>query len=371
MKKDIKRNIVLAVLLCSTFVFSACASTQNKDSEVLVSKQETKKEEKLNRYTDNFLGVFDTTTQVVGYAANEEEFKKISKMVKDELTRYHKYYDVYNNYDGINNIKTINDNAGVEAVKVDKEVIDLLKFSKEMDVRTNGKVNIALGSVLKLWHDKREEGIANPKNASLPAMTDLQEAAKHTDINKIIIDEENSTVYLEDKDMRIDVGAIAKGYSTEQVARYMEEKGYTNMLLSVGGNVRAIGDKISDDGGHTPWAVGVQNPDLNADDQSVVVLDIKDKSLVTSGIYERYYTVDGKNYHHIINPDTLFPEHDYLSVSIVTKDSGVGDALSTAVFNMDLETGKKFIEDYEGVEAMWILPDMSLVYSSGFEAMKR
>ena len=143
------------------------------------------------------------------------------------------------------------------------------------------------------------------------------------------------------------------------------------MLLSVGGNVRAIGDKISDDGGHTPWAVGVQNPDLNADDQSVVVLDIKDKSLVTSGIYERYYTVDGKNYHHIINPDTLFPEHDYLSVSIVTKDSGVGDALSTAVFNMDLEAGKKFIEDYEGVEAMWILPDMSLVYSSGFEAMKR
>ena len=252
-----------------------------------------------------------------------------------------------------------------------QEVIDLLKFSKEMDVRTNGKVNIALGSVLKLWHDKREEGIANPQNASLPAMTDLQEAAKHTDINKIIIDEENSTVYLEDKDMRIDVGATAKGYSAEQVAKYMEEKGYTNMLLSVGGNVRAIGDKISDDGGHTPWAVGVQNPDLNADDQSVVVLDIKDKSLVTSGIYERYYTVDGKNYHHIINPDTLFPEHDYLSVSIVTKDSGVGDALSTAVFNMDLETGKKFIEDYKGVEAMWILPDMSLVYSSGFEAMKR
>ena len=106
-------------------------------------------------------------------------------------------------------------------------------------------------------------------------------------------------------------------------------------------------------------------------DQSIVAMEIEDLSLVTSGVYERFYMVDGKSYHHIINPDTLFPGNEYLSVSILTSDSGVGDALSTAVFNMDLETGKNFIENYAGVEAMWVLPDMTQVYSSGFEAFKK
>lgn len=375
MKKNINKALGLALVLGMALSFVACnasaKTSENISGEAVTSANEDVKKENLTRYADNFLGVFDTTTQVVGYASSEEEFKGISQMVKDELTRYHKYYDVYNNYEGINNIKTINDNAGIEPVKVDKEIIDLLKFSKEMDFKTNGKVNVALGAVLRLWHDKREEGIANPEKASLPDMDELKAASEHTDINKLIIDEENSTVYLEDKDMSIDVGSTAKGYATEQVARYMKEKGYDNILLSVGGNVRAIGQKINDNGELIPWAVGVQNPDLNAEEQSVAVLNIVDKSLVTSGIYERYYTVDGKNYHHIINPDTLFPENNYLSVSIVTDNSGLGDALSTAVFNMDLETGKKFIEDYEGVEAMWILPDNSFVYSSGFEAMKK
>lgn len=373
MQKNTKKIRLAFFILATLLSITACSSNSKINSNISsTTKLDSKNEEaKLNRYSDNFLGVFDTASQILGYANSEEEFQKVSQLIKDELSKYHKYYDVYNNYEGINNIKTINDKAGIEAVSVDKKIIDLLKFSKEMYEKTDGKVNVAFGSVLKLWHDKREEGILNPENATLPDKDKLEEAAKHIDINKIIIDEENSTVYLEDKDMSIDVGSTAKGYATEQVARYIQEQGYSNILLSVGGNVRAIGEKIDDSGKLIPWSVGVQNPDLTSEDKSVAVLNIKDQSLVTSGIYERYYTVDGKNYHHIINPDSLFPERNYLSVSIVANDSGVADALSTAIFNMDLESGKKFVEAYEGVEAMWILADKTFVYSSGFEDMMR
>lgn len=373
MQKNTKKIRLAFFILATLLSITACSSNSKINSNISsTTKLDSKNEEaKLNRYSDNFLGVFDTASQILGYANSEEEFQKVSQLIKDELSKYHKYYDIYNNYAGINNIKTINDKAGIEAVSVDKKIIDLLKFSKEMYEKTDGKVNVAFGSVLKLWHDKREEGILNPENATLPDKDKLEEAAKHIDINKIIIDEENSTVYLEDKDMSIDVGSTAKGYATEQVARYIQEQGYSNILLSVGGNVRAIGEKIDDSGKLIPWSVGVQNPDLTSEDKSVAVLNIKDQSLVTSGIYERYYTVDGKNYHHIINPDSLFPERNYLSVSIVANDSGVADALSTAIFNMDLESGKKFVEAYEGVEAMWILADKTSVYSSGFEDMMR
>lgn len=372
------RYTLFATGLC---LLSACAGT-NTGKSVLESEKtgnqaseapagDEGKTQELQRYTRSFTGVFDTVTQVIGYAQSKDDFDVVLEKTEKELKKYHEYYDIYESYEGINNIKTINDNAGKEAVKVDKEIIDLLKFSKEMYEKTDGKVNIAMGSVLKLWHDKREEGILNPDTASLPDKKSLEEAEKHTDINKIIIDEEASTVYIEDENMSIDVGATAKGYATERTAEFLKKEGYNDILLSVGGNVRAIGSKHGDNGIKVPWSVGVQNPNPDIMDQSIVAMEIEDLSLVTSGVYERFYMVDGKSYHHIINPDTLFPGNEYLSVSILTSDSGVGDALSTAVFNMDLETGKNFIENYAGVEAMWVLPDMTQVYSSGFEAFKK
>lgn len=324
-----------------------------------------------HRYTQSFIGVFDTATQVIGYAENEKEFSKTISLIKEELNKYHKYYDIYHNYENINNIKTINDNAGKKPVKVDQEIIDLLKFSKDVYYRTNGKVNIAMGSVLKLWHDKREIAINDSKKASLPEFSDLKAASLHTDIEKLIINEKEGTVFLDDKDMLLDVGSVAKGYATEALANFLEKKGYSNLLLSVGGNVRAIGYKLSDDNKKIPWAVGIQNPDLNSDKKSVATLNLVDSSLVTSGIYERFYMFEGKNYHHIINPDTLYPEHDYLSISIVSKSSALADALSTAVFNMSLDEGQNFINSYDGVEAMWILSDSSFVYSKGFEELKK
>ncbi|MDR1772379.1 MAG: FAD:protein FMN transferase [Hungatella sp.] len=321
---------------------------------------------KEQRFHAEFLNLFDTVTQIVGYSKNKEEFTQIATDVHDELEIYHQLYDIYNDYEGIANIKTINDNAGKNPVKVDQKIIDMLKLAGEAYEQTDGKVNASMGSVLSIWHDYRTKGIENPETAEVPPMDKLKEAALHTDFSKVLIDEEASTVYLEDPDMRLDVGAIAKGYATEQVARSLEARGIDHVLLSVGGNIRAIG--IRADG--KPWKLDIQNPDPDNDNKAIDTLNLDGYSLVSSGDYERYYIVDGMRYHHIINPDTLMPSAYFRAVSIVCRDSGWADALSTAIFNLPYEKGLALVEGMEDVEAMWVLPDSSIKTSSGYEAYR-
>lgn len=316
----------------------------------------------LNRYDAQFLQLFDTVTSVVGYARDKEIFTSYVQKFYDELEEYHQLYDIYKDYVGINNMKTINDHAGIKPVVVDEKIIDLLEYSKEMYEKTGGYFNVAMGSVLSIWHEYRTEGIGNPEESELPPMEELEKAAKHMDFDDVIIDREASTVYLKDPVMSLDVGAVAKGYATEMVSRKLEEEGLNNALVSVGGNVRAIGTK--DDG--SKWKVGIQNPDLDSEAKFLRTVEIEDLSLVTSGSYQRYYTVDGVQYHHIVNPDTLMPWNEYASVSILCADSGMADALSTAVFNMKQQDGQELIESLSGVEAMWLYPDGTEVYSSGF-----
>ena len=324
----------------------------------------SKKEQELQRYEATFLQLFDTVTTIVGYAKSEAEFADFTQAVYDELEIYHQMYDIYHDYIGINNIKTINDNAGKAPVEVDQRILDLLEFSKEADELTGGQINIAYGSVLKVWHDYREEGVDDPENAKLPPMELLQEKAEHTDINKLTIDKEAMTVYLEDPEMSLDVGAIAKGYATERVVQDMIAKGYDHAMLSVGGNVRAIGSKPGDEA----WNVGVQNPDMESDQTNLYILKLKDLSLVTSGDYQRYYTVNGVKYHHIIDPDTMMPSDYFTSVSIVTQNSGMADALSTSVYNMPYEAGLALIESLPDTEAVWIFKNGEHKFSSGFKS---
>lgn len=337
------------------------------------------------RYTATFLGVFDTVTEIVGYADSEKEFAGQVELLKERLTYYHKLYDIYHEYKGVNNIKTINDNAGIAPVAVDEESIRLLQFSKDMYVQTGGQINIAMGSVLAVWHTYREAGIQNPQEARLPSMEELQAAAAHTDIEQVYIShnrsqekpQENSNqetrtpnsagggiVYLTDAAMSLDVGSIGKGYAVQRVAEYAREIGMERVLISVGGNVCAVGEKEPG----VPWRLGIQNPDLESDEKYVALVELQDASVVTSGDYQRYYMVDGVRYSHIIDPDTLMPPEEFASVSIIAKDSGMADALSTAVYNMSFEEGLAFVNKTEGVEAMWIFEDGSIRYSEGFEA---
>lgn len=318
------------------------------------------------RYEAEFLVLFDTLTKIVAYTDSKEEFTKQSQLIYDSLKEYHELYDIYNDYPGINNIKTINDNAGVKPVKVDKRIIDLLIFAKEGYKKTNGRMNVAFGSVLSIWHDYREAGLEDEANAALPPMDKLQEASKHTDINKVIIDEANSTVYLEDPEMSLDVGAVGKGYAVEQVARIAIENGFTTGLISVGGNVRAIGYKGEN---KELWNLGIQNPDKESEKTSLHIVNVTNASVVTSGDYDRYYTVNGKRYHHIIDPNTLFPSEYFTAVTIICPDSGFADVLSTALFNMPYEEGLKFINSLPDTEALWVMKNGEIKYSDNFKKL--
>ena len=315
----------------------------------------TPKEPQESRYQATFLELFDTVTTVVGYAPSEEAFQETAQDIHDALESYHQLFDIYNTSPGVEHLKPLNETAATAPVKVDEKILELLTFCREVYDATSGKVNIAMGSVLQLWHDARESGIADPANAKLPQEAALTEAARHTDLSQLILDEEAGTVFYADPEMSLDVGAIAKGYALEQGCKTAPE----GLLISVGGNVRATGPKP--DGGS--WVVGIQNP--TGEDEYLHTVEVQDISVVTSGDYQRYYTVDGVSYHHIIDPATNYPGRLWRAVTVLCPDSGLADGLSTALFLLPQEAGQALLDKF-GCEALWVDSDNNLSYSPGF-----
>ena len=320
--------------------------------------QTAQREQKI--YEATFLELFDTVTVIKGAAESKEAITTVVYEIRDELQRYHQLFDIYHDYDGINNLKTVNDMAGISAVEVDRKIIDLLLDCKRYYELTGGKVNVAMGSVLLLWHEARNDGINDPMNAKLPEENALREAAGYTNFDAVVIDEAASTVFIKDPNVRLDVGAVAKGWAAHRVA----EKAPAGLLLSVGGNVCATGPKLEDG---TPWVIGVQDPDSN---EYLHTLYVSDTNVVTSGDYQRTYLVDGKLYHHIIDPETLMPSTYWRSVTIVCNDSGLADTLSTALFLMEREAGLALLEQCDAM-AMWVDADGNIFYSPGFENLIR
>ena len=317
-----------------------------------------KKEQK--QYTATFLELFDTVTTVIGFAGSEEEFSKKAQDVRDKLYEYHVLFDIYDEYESVNNLKTVNKNAGVAPVKVDKKIIDLVLDLKKYYDMTSGRVNAAMGSVLSLWHEARNDGIDNPMNAYLPDENALREAKKHTDFACVIVDTEASTVFLSDPGMSLDVGAAAKGWAAEKVAQTLPE----GLLISVGGNVVATGPKNREG---AQWVIGIQDPDS---DNYLHTIYLSKGSVVTSGDYQRGYVVENQYYHHIIDPDTLYPGAYWRAVTVVCPDSGLADALSTALFLMPLDQGQALLDECSA-EAVWIDLDGNLHYSPGFQKLIR
>ena len=329
-----------------------------------------KPKKELTRYTTVFYDVFDTVTQVIAYCETPEEFDRQMQALHADLIAYNQLYDIYNDYDGITNIKTINDNAGLAPVTVDDKILGMLELAQTMYDTTDGKLNIAMGSVLNIWHNYREAALADTddSNNHLPTQDELDAVAQHCDIHDLVIDDAARTVFLTDPEMSLDVGSVGKGYAVEMVAQAAEARGLTSALISVGGNLRAIGTKP--DG--SQWVGGVEDP-WNASDvytgssSSVAAVKMSDLSLVTSGDYQRYYLVDGVRYHHLIDPATLWPAAYFDGVSVLAPDSGVADCLTTGLFCMPLEEGQAIVESLDGVEALWCTTDGQIVKSSGWD----
>ena len=341
-------HLFLAVLLLCAVILSSCGVTG--------APMKTK-------FTEYSLDWFDTVTTVTGYEHDRETFDKNCADIFSALGEYHRLYTIYHRFENMENLCTVNElvDGAHRVVTVDRRIIDLLLYAKDMYTLTGGYMNIAMGSVLSIWHDYRTAGLDDPTNASLPPKELLSEASLHTNIDDLIIDADACTVFLADPDMTLDVGAIAKGYAVEMIAQMLEADGITGYVLNVGGNVRTIGTKP--DG--APWIAGIENPDQTADGYAAY-LSLDGQSLVTSGSYQRFYTVNGQNYHHIIDADTLSPAVGFASVSVVCKNSALADGLSTALFCMTAEEGLALIESIPDAEALWIAEDGTQFTTDGF-----
>ncbi len=307
---------------------------------------------------------FDTVSYVYSYAGDSQKaFDENCGEIAAILEKYHHLFDIYHEYSGVNNLCTLNRQAGGEWLEVDKALIDFLLYAKDLYTRTGGEMNIMMGSVLRLWHNCREAASANPAEASRPTDDALAAANAHTSIDLLEIDVERGAIRITDPQASVDVGALGKGYATEMAAHYLQEQGLDGYVLNIGGNIRINGEKPDGSG----WLTGIRNP--AASDTYALYLTLADTSCVTSGNYERYFTVDGVRYHHIIDKDTLMPATYFASVTVITPDSGLADALSTALFCMSYEDGLALVGQFENVDVLWILPDGTQHKTTGLDAL--
>lgn len=354
MKKILSLLLILAGMAAALTGCGVSAS-------VAAPAAETQSGEKLEKFSGYVFEAFDTVITVTAYCPSQEEFDRLLETAESEFLRYHRLYDIYFTYPDTVNLRSVNDRAG-ETVPVPPEIFDILSFSKEMYTLTGGKMNVAMGSVLKIWHDVREYNNVMPNDKRLPDRAELEAAAEHGDIDALELDAAAGTVTLTDPLMRLDVGAVAKGYATERVAETLAELGYEHFVINAGGNVRCWGTKP--DG--KSWNIAVTDPQLAAVGGSIGTMELNSGSAVTSGSYQRFFEYEGQRYHHIIDGETLLPENRYLSVTVCTEHSDLADALSTALFNMELAEGQEFVESMDGVEAMWVLADGTEAFSAGF-----
>ncbi len=342
MSKKIFSLFIVLVLMCTAF--SGCI----KDGD---------------RREATITGYFDTVITIVAYMEDKAEFDKEVQQIAKELEVYDGLCDAYSDYKKENNIKTINDKAGSgEPVKVNLFLVDMLLNAKKAYEKTNGAVNVAMGSVTEIWRAYISNGMNDSSFTKLPSVEKLREAAKHTDINNVIVDSQNSTVYLADSEMKLDVGAFAKGYAASLILYQAQQRGIESMLLNMGGAVSAIGTKKDGES----FVIGVQDP-RNESEQAAKI-KISNMSVSTSGDYQRYYIVNGIRFHHIIDTDPLMPSTNAAAVTVLSSDPISSDYLSTALMVMSVKDGMALVDATENVEAMWIYENGEKQFSQGFEA---
>ena len=307
---------------------------------------------------------FDTVIAYIEWVEDgDTQYRENANKTFEKFSYYNELFDSFHDYENINNIKTINDNAGIKAVSVNQEVIDMLLEAKYFYDISYGKIDVTAGKMISLWHDAREIGMefnTHGEYGEVPSRAELEESIKHKGWDKIIIDDENNTVFITDPYVSLDVGSVAKGYATQRVAEYLVTENVKNAVIDAGGNLKALSGKYNG----KEWITGIRNPNnpsLSPDDSLLTVQYSGDKSAVTSGDYERAFIAkDGKSYSQIIDPDTTYPADKYRSVTIITTDAGVADCLSTALFCLDYEDGLKVIEQYKKdhdnafLEVIWV-----------------
>ena len=253
-------------------------------------------------------------------------------------------------------ISKLNRSAGVSPVVLSEPVFQLLTMAQKYSILSEGMFDVTIDPVVELW------GIGTD-HAAVPDRANLEHALSLVDYRRIELDPEKSTAFLPEKELAIDLGAIAKGYIADQVKELLVSGGAEGGIIDLGGNILAFGRKP--DG--SDFRIGIQDP-FGGRGSAIGVVTMREGSLVTSGIYERFFEQDGKKYHHIFDVRTGFPvENNLAGVSVVTRESAAGDALSTAIFALGLDKGMTLVEKTGDVEAIFITKDKEVYISSGLK----
>lgn len=323
------RKHISIILLCTLLIntLSGCKSTQNQEP------------------ISNSAMLFDTVIQISIYNSKDKAIlDHCFSMCEDFEQELSRTIDT-------SEVSKINHASG-QPVEVSDHTIELLKRGVEYSEISNGAFDITIAPLSTLWDFKNNKG-------TLPPQTAIDEAKSHVNYKNISIN--GNTVTLSDPDAAIDLGGIAKGYIADQLKEYLESKDIKHAIINLGGNVLTVGNKP--DG--TDFNVGLQKP-FDKQNAAITSVKVNDQSVVSSGVYERYFELDGTIYHHILNPATGYPyDNELLGVSIISEHSVDGDGLSTTCFALGLDKGMELINRLENTEAVFITDDYKLHYSKG------
>lgn len=324
-----KYRRIIAILAALMLLLSGCSMSKKQENQT---------------YTDT---LFDTVIKVQILDSVDSEVLEGCK----ELCQ--KYDTMFSNRIEDSEISRIN-NAKCNPVEVSDETLTLIKTGIYYSELSDGAFDITISPVSMLWDFKSE-------SPSVPSQETIEEAVSHVDYHNIVI--EGNTVQLTDPQAGIDVGALAKGYIADRLKEYLQEEGVEHALINLGGNVLAMGTKT--DG--SDYNIGIQKP-FDETGEPVTAVKIADESVVTSGIYQRYFEQDNILYHHILDPRTGYPcENNLYSVSIITDSSLTADALSTTCFLLGYEKGMELINQLDDVDAVFITDDETIHCSDNFQ----
>ncbi len=335
---------ILAMLLCCTLVFGGCAQKREEAQEMLSKYSE----ENLHEMTTFAM---DTVMQFTLYNENGEQ---LLTDAEQEIRRLERLFSVTMED---SEIARLNEQSGLGEVSLSEDTLKILKRGKEIGELTNQAFNITISPVVKAW------GFTTDSEKHVPSQETLESLLQLTKINDLKIDENTSTAELLKKGMAVDLGGIAKGYTSDAVTALLKEDGVTSGLIYLGGNISAIGTKPNGE----KWKVAIENP-LDVNDY-VGILEVQDCSVITSGGYQRYFEENGKRYHHIIDSNTGYPaDKGLLSVTIISKDGIKADGLSTALFVMGLDKAVDLWRNSDDFEAVFITDDGKVIATEGAAA---
>lgn len=306
------------------------------------------KPQKPFRKTNYLLG---TTVDITLYDSKDvkiidEAFERIREIEKKMTI----------NTNDTSEIIKLNEASGIHDVSISPDTFFVLEKGIYYSELSHGKFDITIGPIVKLWNIGTEY-------AAVPDSQALNNAIKLIDYKKLHLNYDEYKAKLDLKGMKVDLGAIAKGYAADEAADILRKHGIKSAIINLGGNLLAIGGNVNGN----PFKIGVQNP-FNPRGDYLGILNIKDKTVVTSGIYEKYFEKEGKRYHHILDPETGYPVENCLAgVSIITSKSIDGDGFSTSVFLLGLDKGMELVNKEPNVEAVFITNDKKIYLTEGIK----